>query len=91
MSTMDMDEELRKRFVQQMLDELMNNNTKPMPTIICESECPNIVELIRKNCLFAKTMIPFRVKHNLIFVPERLDTTKGKIDFGMLYIFVDVN
>ena len=86
-----MDEELKQRFLKKMLDELLTNSTKPFPTMLCEMDDPKIIELVRKFCLFTPNMIPFGVRNNLILVPERLDTTRGKTDYGMLYIEVYTN
>ena len=86
-----MDEELRKRFTQQKLKDLLNDNVNPIPTIICEMKRPECIELIRMYCLFSGAMIPFRVKHNLSFVPERLDFQRGTINYGELYILVNLN
>ena len=88
---MIMDEELKNRFLQQMLHDLLTDNTSPFPTILCEMVDPKITESVRRYCLFAQTMIPFRVNHNLDPLPKRLDSTSGKTDFGMLYIDVNIN
>ena len=86
-----MDEELKRRFLQQKLLDLLNDDSKPLPTIICEREQPHILELIRKYWLYSPKMIPFRVKNCLILVSEGLDRQKGSINYGELYIDVNIN
>ena len=86
-----MDEELKKRFTQQKIDDFITDNLKPYPTVICERVDPRITELVRQFCLFSNKMTPFRIKHNLVFVSERMDIQRGSIDFGDLYIMVNVN
>lgn len=86
-----MDEELKKRFTQQKIDDFITDNLKPYPTVICERVDPRITELVRQFCLFSNKMIPFKIKHNLVFVSERLDIQLESTDFGELYIFVSVN
>ena len=85
-----MDEELKNRFFQQKLRELIDGDTQPFPTIICERERPEILELVREFCLFSTYMIPFKVRHNLSYVPEKLELQRVK-DFGDLYIFVNLS
>ena len=87
-----MDEDLRrKRFLIQKIHDFKTDSCKPFPTILCERDDPQIMELVRQFCMFANTMIPYRGKDNLAFVSERLDIQKGKTDFGDLYIWVTVN
>ena len=88
---MEMDEELKNRFMQQMLQDLLHDDTKPFPTLLCEMEETRIVELVRKCCLFSDKMVPFKVKHQLNLVSERLEIQRKSIDYGMLYIEVFVN
>jgi hypothetical protein len=85
-----MDDELKKRFFQKKLQELLHDNTRPFPTILCERERPEIIELVRKYCLFSTTIVPFRVKHNLLLVSERLELEQIW-DYGDLYIDVNIN
>jgi hypothetical protein len=86
-----MDEELKKRFIKQKIGDFIADNLKPFPTFLCERDDPHITELVRQFCFFSNKMIPFRTKHNLVFVSERLDIQRGSIDYGDLYIFVNVN
>ena len=86
-----MDEELKKRFIQQMLQDLLTDNTEPYPTILCERDDPMIIELVRKVCLFSDRMVPFKAKHQLNIVSERLEIQRKSIDYGMLYIEVFIN
>ena len=85
-----MDEELKNRFFQQKLRELLTDSTKPFPTMICEMEDPKIIELIRKFCLFSPHMKPMSKKDIEPIVKECLDKKKVK-DYGELYILVNVN
>ena len=85
-----MDDELKNRFFQKKLQELLHDNTRPFPTFICERERSMIIELVRRYCLFSTKMIPFRVKHSLSLVSERLEIKKVK-DYGDLYIDVTIN
>ena len=85
-----MDNELKHRFFKQKLQELLDNNTKPFPTIICERERPEIIELVRKFCLFSPKMIPVNCNNSFSFVTERLEIQRVK-DFGDLYIDVNIN
>jgi hypothetical protein len=86
-----MDEELKKRFLKQKIEDFLVDNIKPFPTVLCERDNPRIMELVRRYCLFANTMIPYQSKDNLVFVSERLDIQLESIDFGELYIFVSAN
>ena len=86
-----MDEELKKRFTKKKIEDLMNDNINMLPTIIAEIENPISLELIRIYCLFEGAMIPFKVKHNLSFIPERLDFQRGPINWGELYILLNMN
>jgi hypothetical protein len=86
-----MDDELKKRFFRQKITDFVTDNLKPFPTIICERDDPKISDLVRRYCLFANKMVPFKVGHNLLFVEERLDIQRGTTDFGDLYIYVNVN
>ena len=88
---MIMDDELKQRFFQKMLEDLLAERTKPFPTILCERDDPKIIELVRKYCLFAEPMKPFRIKPNLIIVSERLEIQRAVTGHGMLYILVDDN
>ena len=86
-----MDEELKQRFLQQKLQDLLNENIRPFPTVLCEMEYPYNIELVRKVCMICGAMVPFRVKGNLKDVTERLDRQKELLDYGNLYIDVNVN
>lgn len=86
-----MDEELKKRFLNQKIEDFVCDDIKPFPTVLCEQDDPRITELIRRFCMFAYTMIPFKCKDNMAFVLERLDIQSGSVDFGDLYIWVTVN
>lgn len=86
-----MEEELKHRFIAKKIEDFVNDDIKPFPTVLCERDNPQIIDLVRQFCMFANTMIPYRGKDNLAFVSERLDIQKGKTDFGDLYIWVNVN
>ena len=86
-----MDEELKNRFMMQKIEDLKTNNVEPLPTILCERDDPRIMEVVRKFCMFSEKMVPYRGKHNLSFVEERLEVQRGMVDYGELYILVSVN
>jgi hypothetical protein len=86
-----MDEELRQRFLKQKILDFKSDNLKPFPTILCERDDPRIMEVVRKYCMFSEKMIPYRGKHNLIYIEERLEVQRGMVDYGDLYILVNVN
>jgi hypothetical protein len=85
-----MNEELR-RFIKQKIQDFVADSIKPFPTVLCERDNPRITELVRKYCLFANTMIPYRGKHNFVFVSERLNIQRGGTDFGDLYNDVNLS
>jgi len=85
-----MDGELRERFFQLKLQELLNNATQPFPTYIFEMERPEVIELVRKFCLFSPMMIPFKVKIEIQFLQEELEIFEV-IDYGELYVLVNLN
>lgn len=86
-----MDEELKRRFTIQKIEDLLSDNSNLLPTIICERERPEIIELVRMYCLYSGAMIPFMIKHQLSFTQERLDIQRSTIEWGNLYILVNVN
>jgi hypothetical protein len=86
-----MDEELKQRFLIKKIEDLRSNDVKPLPTILCERDDPRIMEVVRKFCMFSEKMVPYRRKHNLSFVEERLEVQHGMVDYGELYILVSVN
>lgn len=86
-----MDEELKQRFLKQKIKDFKADDIKPFPTILCERDDPRITELVRRFCMFANTMVPYRVKPNLFVVSERLNIQRERVDFGDLYIWVTVN
>jgi hypothetical protein len=86
-----MDEELKKRFMIQKIEDLKSNNVQPLPTILCEQDDPRIMEVVRRYCMFAEPMVLYRGKRVLINIEERLEVQHGKVDYGDLYILVSVN
>lgn len=79
-----MDDDLKNRFFQLKLQELKTDSTRPFPAMIFEIERPEIIELIRKFCIFSPHMIQYKVDHNSLSVDERLECKKV-IDYGELY------
>ena len=89
-----MDADLVNRFFQKKLQDLLTDSTKPFPTIICERMNPRIIELVRRNVLFAVKygkFVPFTHEHIRPSIKERLDKTKGSTNWGDLYIVVNIN
>lgn len=86
-----MNEELKKRFLMQKIEDLRSNNVQPYPTILCEMNDTLLMEVVRRYCMFAEPMVPYRGKHNLIYIEERLEVQRGMVDYGELYILVSVN
>jgi hypothetical protein len=85
-----MDNELLNRFFQKKLQDLLDGKTRPFPTIICEMERHEGVELVRKFCLFSPMMTPFRVNGNLCYVKEELECKQVK-SYGELYVLINMN
>ena len=86
-----MDEDLKRRFLQKKLEDILNDNTVPFLTILCEREEQRIQEFVRKYCMFSGVMAPFRIGNSLKIVSERLDKTKGSPNWGDLYIEIFIN
>ena len=86
-----MDDNLKRRFIKQMIEDFISNNVQPLPTIICELDEPRITELVRRFCLFAEPMKPFNIEDNFLFVSEGLDMQWGIPDYGCLFIDVSHN
>jgi hypothetical protein len=85
-----MDKELRNRFFQLKLQELLTDNTRPFPTYIFEMERPEIIELVRKCCLFSPMMIPYKASNSFHFIPEGLECNPV-VDYGELYTLIVLN
>jgi len=85
-----MDEELKNRFFQLKLSELLNDSTKPFPTMIFEMERPEMIELIRRVVLFSRKMLPYTSKNIKPMIKEGLDKKDVK-DYGELYVEVFLN
>jgi len=86
-----MEEELKIRFTLKTIEDILNGNHNPFPTIICDMEKPDSLELVRKFCLFSKNMVTFKVKHFQPTIEEGLEIREREVDYGELYIEVDVN
>ena len=85
-----MDEELKWRFFQFKRQELLTNSSRPFPTFICEVERIEIIELVRRFCLFAPTMVPFIARNCFIYVDEQYEPHSTNI-YGELYFLVYIN
>lgn len=85
-----MEDELTNRFFQKKLQVLLGNNTRPFPTLICERERPEILELVQRYCLYSPHMIPYKVNPHISFVPEKLEIHSVK-EYGDIYILVNIN
>lgn len=82
-------EELKQRFYRQMLDDLLNDNTKPYPTYLMEEEDPAFLELIRPFIIFSP-MKPFTYRE--VIPPTREELEKKKIkSYGQLYCLIIPN
>jgi hypothetical protein len=85
----DLAQELKDRFYRQMLEDLLNDNTKPYPTTIIEEEDPEFLELIRPFVMFSP-MKPFTSRN--IKPPTREELEKKKIkSYGQLYCLIIQN
>jgi len=85
---------MKKRFTVQKIADLLSDNVNALPTIICERDNPLTTEAVRKNVLFAIDMgvlVPFTTDNIKPSINEGLDRQKNKINFGEMYIDVNVN
>lgn len=80
-----MDDELCQRFFQLKLKELITDGTRPFPVMIFEQERTEVIELIRKFCLFSPYMIPYKAAR--IKIEEGLENI-GVVDYGELYSLI---
>jgi hypothetical protein len=82
-------EELKQRFYRQKLEDLLNNNIKLLPTMICEMEDAAFLELIRPFVMFGN-MKPFT--SSIVKLPTRecLESKRIK-DYGDLYCLINPN
>jgi len=85
-----MEDHLKARFIVKKIKDIKQGHCNPIPTIICEMDHLDILELVRRNCLFS-VMILFTSKQIHPLMEERLDTQKGAVDYGDLYILVNIN
>jgi len=88
-----MEEALKKRFTVKKIEDLLKDIVNPWPTILCERENPEMIELVRQNVLFAikyGNFIPFTHEHIRPSIKERLDKATGKTIWGELYIVVNI-
>ncbi len=89
-----MDADLVNRFFHKKVQDLLTDSTKPFPTIICERENFQVIELVRRNVLYAikfGKFIPFNNEHIRPSIKERLDKIEGSTSWGNLYIIVNIN
>lgn len=84
------DENLARRFYIKKLDDMLNDHILPLPTIICEMERIEMIELVRKYVLYSNKMTPFTSDKIEPQVGERLEKKKVK-NYGELYILVNIN
>ena len=86
-----MDDELLNRFFQLKLKDLLNDSTRPFPTCIFETERPEVIELVRRFCMFSPMMTtPFRVQDSFGYMPEGLEC-KPVMSYGELYVVLNLN
>lgn len=85
-----MEDDLRERFIQQKIDDLINDNVKPLPTLIFEIENPEILRLIQKFVLYSKCMKSLTIYDIEPMIYECLEENPI-IDYGNLYILVNPN
>ena len=90
LSLNEIEEDLKKRFYQKLLNDLLSDNTKPFPTIICEMERPENLESNRKAILFSPDTKPFTYRDIRPQGKEGLEKKKMKT-FGELYMLVNIN
>ncbi len=86
----DKDSELNKRFFRKQLDDFLNDNIKPMPTIICEMERIEMIELIRRFILQSNRLHSFTAAQAEPQIDEKLGEKTVK-DYGKLYIHININ
>jgi hypothetical protein len=90
-----MDEDLKKRFLIQKIQDFNTDSCMPFPTVLCEMENIKTIELVRKFCLLAMKQtcifIPATYSLEKEFIEEELEINNGRLDFGNLYILVNVN
>jgi len=82
-------EELKLRFFRQKLDDLLNDNVRPFPTMIAEMEDPDFLELIRPFVMFGN-MKPFTYREVTPSTREELELKKIK-NYGDLYCLIIPN
>ena len=85
-----MDENLVRRFYIKKLDDMLNDHILPLPTIICEMERIEMIELVRKYVLYSNKMKPFTSDKVEPQVKEKLEKQKVE-NYGELYILININ
>jgi hypothetical protein len=86
-----MEKELKIRFLIKKIQDIQTNHCNPVPTVICDMERIEIIELVRQNCLFSENMVKLTAKHIQTFTKERLEIQNTPVDYGELYILVNSN
>jgi hypothetical protein len=86
-----MDEELKIRFLIKKIQDIQTNHCNPVPTVICDMERIEIIELVRQNCLFSGNMVKLTAENIKPLTTEGLEISKKPIDWGELYIPINVN
>jgi hypothetical protein len=84
-----MEDELRMRFYRKKLEDFLNDNIKPFPTMIMEMVDPKFLELFRPYILCGN-LKPYRGADINQLTREGLELMKIK-DYGNLYILVNPN
>lgn len=83
-----MNSNLKHRFLLQKIEDL-KNDCLPYPTILCDMKRIDIIEIVRKNVMFCKEMVPFTSKYFVPEVKEGLELVRKSVDYGELYILVN--
>jgi hypothetical protein len=83
------EEELRLRFVKKTLENILNNEVKPYPTMIFDEEDPKLLELIRPHVI--GNMLPFTSRYIRPAIEERLIKKNCLKTFGKLYGIINPN
>jgi hypothetical protein len=76
-------EELKQRFLCKKIEDFLNDNIKPFPTLIMEEEDPKFLELLRPFILYGNIK-PFTSRDFKPPTRECLERLKIK-DYGELY------
>ena len=86
-----MAEELKIRFTAKTIQDILEGNNSPTPTVICEMDRIEIIELVRRYCLFSTKMVKLTAKNIEPFTEKGLEIQKKPVEYGELYILVNIN